>query len=918
MANIITIDFETFYSSEFSLTKLSTEQYVRDDKFETIGFAYKLNDDRCVWVTGNDAYIQKVLDTLPWEDSLVLAHNTMFDGAILSWRYGVKPKGWLDTMSMGRALHGSDSSVSLKSMAERYSVGKKGTEVDNARGMGRELFSAHHLAEYGEYCRNDVQLTCNIFQMMINAGFPTSELRLIDLTLGMFIHPVLRLDTQALNAHLDDMVAQKKAHLVNALKAVGRQDLAVKHILGDDGVQADVRKTLMSNTQFATMLKGLNVEAPTKISPTTGKLTLALAKTDEGFKALLEHEDLRVQALCAARIGTKSTLEETRTQRFLDIAGRGLLPIPLKYYAAHTGRWGGTDSVNLQNLPSRGANAGKLKKAIQAPEGYVFIDSDSSQIEARTLAWEAGQDDLVEAFAKGEDVYKIMASAIYNKPSTDITAAERFVGKTTILGCFGADTLVLTTRGWVPIIHVQATDMVWEGLRWVQHGGVVDRGEKDVWTYKGISATSDHEILTEHGWEAWSEVTTKTFLWQSARSVANLLSLSGGHIKIQGVGTVGGILFANVHAGGSGLYCGRILLKVAVLGATLAPKLRRILNAIGRMKAYAQMKLHELDFSTVSHLAFPGVTIPTSKHTHTTVVAEYTSTSRGELIGSLFSGISSRWKGMTPKILRWTGLMWIGGTSRVIFALWGVQPTWQIGVALGTCKIGSPPLKQRMQTYDIAYSGPRNRYTILSADGPLVVHNCGYGMGGPKFQAQLRTFGTTIETGEAAYIVGTYRTTYPKIPQLWREAHEALRCMVKGMTMNLCRDDLLTVDAQGILLPNGLHIFYNDLQEVVDADGKKQFVYQTRKGANKIYGGKVVENFTQAIARCIIGDQMRKIAKRYRVVLTVHDAIGIVARHEEADEARDYVESCMRWVPSWAQGLPVNCESGMGASYGDC
>ena len=123
---------------------------------------------------------------------------------------------------------------------------------------------------------------------------------------------------------------------------------------------------------------------------------------------------------------------------------------------------------------------------------------------------------------------------------------------------------------------------------------------------------------------------------------------------------------------------------------------------------------------------------------------------------------------------------------------------------------------------------------------------------------------------------------------------------------------------QHALLPNGLHIFYNDLQEIVDTDGKKQFVYQTRKGANKIYGGKVVENFTQAIARCIIGDQMRKIAKRYRVVLTVHDAIGIVARHEEAGEARDYVESCMRWVPSWAQGLPVNCESGMGASYGDC
>jgi DNA polymerase len=626
--NLITIDFETYYDQKYSLTKISTEEYVRHDRYETIGFAYKINDERCVWVTGTNEHIQKVLDTLPWDDSLVLAHNTMFDGAILSWRYGIKPKGWLDTMSMGRALHGVDQSVSLASMAVRYAVGEKGTEVMNAVGVGREFFSPDALAKYGAYCRNDVELTYNIFQMMMQAGFPKGELKLIDLTLSMFIHPVLKLDTEALKAHLADTVAQKKAHLVSALQAVGKQDLAVKHILGDEETQAEVRKTLMSNVQFAAMLKGLDVEAPIKISPTTGKLTLALAKNDEAFKELLEHEDPRVQALCAARIGTKSTLEETRTQRFMDISKRGAFPVPLRYYAAHTGRWGGTDSVNLQNLPSRGANAGKLKKAILAPEGYVFIDADSSSIEARTLAWESGQDDLVKAFANGKDVYKIMASAIYGKANEEISQGERFVGKTTILGA-------------------------------------------------------------------------------------------------------------------------------------------------------------------------------------------------------------------------------------------------------------------------------------------------GYGMGAPKFKAQLKTFGVDIEDATSKRVIDTYRNTYPMIPLLWREAQEAIKCMMRGMTMKLGKDGLLTVNEKGILLPNGLHIYYNGLAEVIEND-KRQFTYQTRNGPNKIYGGKVVENFTQAIARCIIGDQMLKIAKRYKVVLTVHDAIGIVARQEEADEARAYVESCMRWVPTWAEGLPVNCESGMGLSYGDC
>jgi len=634
MTHLITVDFETYYDQDYSLSKISTEEYVRAGLFQTIGFSYKIDDAPPKWVSGSELLVAAALDQLPWADSLVLAHNTMFDGAILSWRYGVKPMGWLDTQSMARALHGVEQSVSLKNLAVKYGVGQKGTEVDNAKGKRLAQFSQLELAQYGEYCKNDVQLTYDIFNIMMQKGkFPKSELKLIDLTLQMFIDPVLRLDDTLLEQHLAETVGQKTNHLVSALQAIGHKDLAVKHILGDEEVKAEVRKTLMSNPKFAQMLEGLGISPPKKISMTTGKETYAFAKTDAGLQDLLEHEDPRVQALVAARLGTKSTIEETRTQRFIDIGKRGLFPIPLKYYAAHTGRWGGTDSINLQNLPSRGDNAGKLKNAILAPEGYVFIDADSSQIEARTLAWESEQDDLVEAFAKGEDVYKIMASAIYNKSADTIDKVERFVGKTTILGA-------------------------------------------------------------------------------------------------------------------------------------------------------------------------------------------------------------------------------------------------------------------------------------------------GYGMGGPKFQLQLKTFGTEIDSDEAKRIIDTYRATYPKIPQLWREAQEALRCMARGQTMTLGRNALLTVDAGPtggrIRLPNGLYVFYSGLAEVVDSEGKRQFQYTTRKGTNKIYGGKVVENFTQAIARCIIGEQMLRIAKRYKVVLTVHDAIGIVARQEEADEARAYVESCMRWTPSWAEGLPVNCESGMGMSYGDC
>jgi len=308
-----------------------------------------------------------------------------------------------------------------------------------------------------------------------------------------------------------------------------------------------------------------------------------------------------------------------------------LMPVPLRYYAAHTGRWGGDDKVNLQNLPSRGQHANMLKKAIKAPEGYIMIDCDSSQIEARVLAWLAGQDDLVEAFAKGEDVYKIMASSIYSKPMEEITKEERFVGKSTILGS-------------------------------------------------------------------------------------------------------------------------------------------------------------------------------------------------------------------------------------------------------------------------------------------------GYGMGPNKFEAQLKTFGTDIDLSEAKRIINVYRTTYSNIPALWKQAQTCIEAMITNSACNLGREGVIKFDPRmkGFQLPNGLWQKYDTIKQSVNLEGYPEFSYKTRKGQIKLYGGKLVENLCQAVARCIIADQMVKISKKYKVVLTVHDAVGCIAPIAEAEEAQKFVEECMRWVPPWATGLPLDCESGIGESYGDC
>lgn len=921
MTHLVTCDLETFYSKDFSLSKATTEEYVRSPQFETIGISLKLDDNPTVWVP--QPRVDKVLRKTDWSDKLVICQNTAFDGAILNWRYDVNPLLWIDIMGMSRALFPHERSHSLKSQAERMGVGVKGNEVAKAIGMRYKDFGELDLAVYGNYCCNDTDLTKLLFDKYMAMGFPKIELRLLDLTLRMFIDPVLVLDEPMLRKHLSEVQDRKQALMESVRDTMlATADPDYVHAIFSEGMSG-IKKLLMSNDKFATLLRSYGVEPPTKISHTTGKVAYAFAKTDEGLKALQESTDERVQTIVAARLGNKSTLEETRTQRFIEMAQRGKFPVPLRYYGAHSGRWSGQDSVNLQNLPSRGENAGRIKKSMLAPPGYVVIDCDSAQIEARTLAWLAGQSDLVQAFENKEDVYTIMASQIYGIPQIQVTqgaGSQRQVGKTVVLGCFGPDTLVLTQRGWVPIIHVQGMDMVWDGLRWVQHGGVVDQGEKDVWTYKGISATSDHEILTEHGWEEWSEVTTKTSLWQSARSVANLLSLSGGHINRLGGGVSAGTLFANVRADGPVLSYGKTYSKVVALGATVAPKLRRILNGIGSMKAFVQTKLHGLDCLTVSHRVYPAATTQIASHTPTTGGAGYTSTRRGEQTDLRSSRTSLALSGTTSKIWNWIGLTWIKGMSRAIFASWGVQPTWQIAAALETSKRGLQPLKQRTQTYDIAYAGPHNRFTVLTSDGPILVHNCGYGVGHAKLKLFLKTMaGVDVTEDEAKRIINTYRNTYSRIPALWRSAEDALAALANGNGKQVDAMGIIhAVPGKGLSLPNGLFIQYPDLRKVFDENGKAKWLYTSKGVTTNIYGGKVVENFTQAVARCVVAEQMLKISQKYKVVLTVHDAVACIAKIEEAAVAKAYVEECMSWRPKWAQGLPLACESGIGASYGDC
>jgi DNA polymerase len=616
--SLITLDFETYYSKDFSLSKLTTEEYIRDKRFEVIGVAFKVDDGPTTWVTGSHEDIKLKLGQLDWKHSALLCHNTLFDGAILSWIFGIDAALYMDTLCMARALHGVDAGGSLAALAERYNLGQKGTEVVNALGKRRSDFCDEDLDRYGSYCCNDVDLTYRLFGRLAEK-FPGSELELIDLTLRMFVQPVLKIDDGLLTDRLEE-IKSEKSELLRGLMS----DLKAE-------TEEEVRKSLCSNKKFAKVLEGFGIKPPTKTSAKTGKETFAFSKNDEGFIELLQSDDPLIQQLCAVRLGTKSTLEESRIERFIRIRGRnrGRLPIPLKYYGAHTGRWSGTDSVNLQNLPSRDKKKKALKNSVVAPPGHLIVNCDSSQIEARVLAWLAGQTSVVEQFRRGEDVYSIFASKIYDRPISKKDPVERFVGKTCILGL-------------------------------------------------------------------------------------------------------------------------------------------------------------------------------------------------------------------------------------------------------------------------------------------------GYGTGAIKLRHTLKTQppGADITEDEAKRYVTVYRTENDKIPALWAECDRALNTMMKGVeqSFSLGCNGALWITADGIELPNHLHIRYPNLR--LDDNGKT--IYDSRKGPVNIWGGAMVENVVQALARIIVGEQMLKLRDKYRPVLTVHDAAVMVVPVAEIKEALDFITKVMSTPPDWCPDLPVACEAKYGESYGEC
>lgn len=405
---IVTLDFETYYDKDYTLSgKINTSEYIRDDRFHAHGVGIKIGNGKTLWYTGKN--IPLALREIDWARSALLAHNAAFDGFICSQVYGVKPAFYLDTLSMARAAHGHHMRHDLDTVAKAHGFAGKVKRDALADTKGKQQLTDKEERALGAYCVDDVEDTYKIFWKLYD-HIPDEELQLIGMTQKMFCDPVLRIDIPRVQAELKKEIGGKAAALLRSGASV---------------------EDLMSNEKFAELLRRAGIKPPMKISPSTGNPTYAFAKSDLDFQKLLQHSNKQVVALAEARLKVKSTIGETRAVRFLEAGKNGMcLPILLNYSGAHTHRWSGGNKMNLQNLK----RDGELRRSILAPKGQVIVVADSAQIEARVLAWLAQQMDIVNAFANKEDVYKLMASAIYGVPVDQVTKDQRFIGKICVLG----------------------------------------------------------------------------------------------------------------------------------------------------------------------------------------------------------------------------------------------------------------------------------------------------------------------------------------------------------------------------------------------------------------------------------------------------------------------------------------------------
>lgn len=437
----VVLDFESYYDSEYSLTKMSAWEYIKDSRFEPLGCGlfwvlksgtkvkeYVVPEKLAVTFSCMQARYGQELENLT-----VVIQNAKFDALILKETYGILPRFIIDVKHLD-AHQDSKRSHKLKDMALIYGVKEKG-RTEDFKGLHWDTMTIEQRVAIATYCKNDCESEQGIFEQLLpRLSWPEMELWFANHSTRLWLDPKLVFNKSLAKQLYFEMDAELE-------KIIERTGFSKSAISGNKSI-VKLFTSLLPEEDALPMKQGKSELIP------------ALAKNDDGCNYLLAHPDPRVANLMEARLAVKSWpnhLKRMLTMGSMSKAAGGLQPVPSNYYGAHTGRSSGGEKINLYNLGGSG-RAGtanhpliqKMRGLLLADVGYMLALSDSAQIEARVLAWLAGCDKLVKGFAEKRDIYSEFATELFGvavrKPKESDALAvkkdleiKRGFGKETIL-----------------------------------------------------------------------------------------------------------------------------------------------------------------------------------------------------------------------------------------------------------------------------------------------------------------------------------------------------------------------------------------------------------------------------------------------------------------------------------------------------
>ncbi|MDO5722511.1 MAG: DNA polymerase [Actinomycetaceae bacterium] len=953
----LSCDLETY--SPVNLAKAGVYRYAEHEDFDIVLFGYSFNHGpvHVIDLASGQKLPEEVLDALVDPGVVKWAHNAAFERVCISaWlrkhhpdlmdgREYLDPAQWRCTMIwsayLGLPMSLEAAAGALDLEVQKDNSGKRlikqfctpaTPSVLNGGGT-RNLPGSDPTgwAQFIDYNQRDVEV----------------ELAIHD-RLSLFPMPETEWDAYALDQRINDTGILLDRTLAHAAVALDDQH----------------RSATLARARELTGLDNPNSPIQLKEWLTThGCEMSSLAKAD--VEAALDIATGVVREVLELR-GDLAKSSVKKYQAMHNVTGsdgraRGLLQF---YGAGRTGRFAGR-LVQVQNLPRnylpdlkqartlvKQGNLEALellydsipdtlsqliRTAFIPSAGCRFIVADYSAIEARVIAWLAGEQTTLAAFRDGKDLYCETASRMFGVPveKHGENAQLRQKGKIAVLACIAEGQLVLTDHGEVPIEHITTDHKVWDGLSWVSHDGVIYKGEKHVITYDGLTATTDHLV--------WVQGKPGPIpLGQAAASGARLLQTGHGRHPIR---------------------VGQDHQPTKTLGQELEPLLRRDSvrglrqNRVDQPCSTGQWEIERMpELLGERQSAYSALARPASDSSQTALHESFRSAvaflrRAWHRVPILYS---ARGRAMDPRKRRQRASRLGIGSDRHQRPLREGQPQ----VRLTGSQHSQPPqhgalllratllaLRQKCsdqetlgrhelsrhhqrrpqsrgrqtrslaansgttRVYDLLNAGPHHRYTV---SGHLV-HNCGYGgsVGALKAMGALRM---GLAETELKPIVEAWRTANPNIVQLWADVDEAAITTV-STRQGIELGQLKFSYESGILfitLPSGRRLAYVQPRLGENRFGGTSITYQglttgRKWGQLETYGGKLVENIVQAIARDLLVHAMHQVTQAgYRIVMHVHDEIII----DHPTDAGSVKEVCqlMSQTPPWAVGLPLSAD----------